>query len=416
MKARFIGLLLLVLSLMYFGALTGQASEKFSVNGYYKSFMVCYELPDIGDSLLSVDLPPLGSVVNRLRINADWRPNDWLSINFAYDLAPTVQDHLLFSYQPTAMTSPAEGYRFDDLKPRLYPDPDDPVASFGLYHNLDRANVTIRLDFADVTIGRQPIAFGSARVINPTDILTPYSYGTLDTEDRLGIDAVRVQAPLGFMGELDAGVVAGDDFDSEESAAYLRAKYYLFRTDVSVIALAFRENLLIGLDMARSVGGAGVWLEAAQVYVNSFADRDQYADDYTRLSAGFDYAFSGESYFFCEYHFNGPGTNKAEEYATNSVQTAYLEGATYLMGKHYLTPGMSYQITPLLTSDVELLTNLSDPSTYLLVSAEYNLAPNVYLTGGMYTGIGRSLSDLLEYRSEFGAYPDLFFSSFRWYW
>ncbi|RKX19662.1 MAG: hypothetical protein DRP26_03045, partial [Candidatus Zixiibacteriota bacterium] len=54
---------------------------------------------------------------------------------------------------------------------------------------------------------------------------------------------------------------------------------------------------------------------------------------------------------------------------------------------------------------------------------EYNISENIYLAAGAYLGIGEHLKLLFpdelmpytEYHSEFGAYPNIYFSSFRVY-
>ncbi|MGB2697356.1 MAG: hypothetical protein WBD28_05785, partial [Candidatus Zixiibacteriota bacterium] len=101
----------------------------------------------------------------------------------------------------------------------------------------------------------------------------------------------------------------------------------------------------------------------------------------------------------------------------------YREGPVYLMGRHYLAPGFSHQITPLITFTGEALINLSDPSLFLVPQLEYNIAENIYLSAGAYLGLGKSPEmrkkqegePKLQLGSEFGSYPDLYFTSFRVY-
>ena len=86
------------------------------------------------------------------------------------------------------------------------------------YQNLDRAFLTFSPPSGDIYIGRQAIAFGAADVVNPTDVLAPYGFDSLDTENRPGVDALRYRIPFGGMGELDFGVVCGDGCSRAESA------------------------------------------------------------------------------------------------------------------------------------------------------------------------------------------------------
>jgi hypothetical protein len=286
----------------------------------------------------------------------------------------------------------------------------------GILQNLDRLAFTFRIPFADFYIGRQSIAWGSARVINPTDVIAPFTFDELDKEERIGVDAVRLRVPLGMMGEFDTGYVLGKDAKFENSAFFTRLKLYQYRNDISLLLLGFRENFLAGFDLARSIGGAGSWLEMAYVWTDLLKNSgDKISQNYFRASLGMDYSLTSQSYAFIEYHYNGAGESKAENYLKNYTKIAYQEGSVYLLSKHYLTPGMSYQITPLVTGTAQILANLTDPSVYLALDCEYNIAQNIYLSAGAFVGIG-SDAESLQYTSEFGGYPQTYYLSFRIYY
>ena len=172
---------------------------EFRVGGYYKNFSTLFNSP-------FPEAPMTGIVVNRLRLNLSHALTDTLSFAFAYDFTPRVQDPLLFSESPFAVGVASSHYRVVDFDALIYPNPDAAMGSVGIYHNLDRAAVQFSTDFADFSIGRDAIACGSARIINPTDIIAPYTYDQLDTEDRVGVDAVRVRIPVGVMGEVDTRI------------------------------------------------------------------------------------------------------------------------------------------------------------------------------------------------------------------
>jgi hypothetical protein len=218
------------------------------------------------------------------------------------------------------------------------------------------------------------------------------------------------------MGELDVGYVFGDEFKFENSAVYLRTKVYAAQSDISLLAICFRENLMFGVDLARSIGGAGFWLEAAHTFADALSeDETPGAEDYFRATVGLDYSLGENTYGFVEYHFNQAGSDETTEYISSTGHTAFTEGSSYLLGRHYLIPGVIHQITPLLSGGLEALWNLSDRSAYLAPSLEYNFAENVYLAGGAFVGIGPSPSLTDGIGSEFGLYPSIFFGSFRVY-
>ena len=288
------------------------------------------------------------------------------------------------------LAPPSSSYRIADFDSPIYPSAEDPAGSVGIYHNLDRASVQFSTDFADFSVGRDAIAWGSARVVNPTDVVAPYTYDQLDTEDRIGVDAIRVRIPVGVMGEIDAGYIAGADFDFNKSAVFLRTQLNAAETDFSILLLEFQRDLLIGFDIARGIGGAGFWLEAAYALTEPFDDARDASDSYLRTSVGFDYSFGGETYAFIEYHFNGAGAREPENYLTNLEQPAYTRGSVYLLGTHYLAPGFTRQVTPLIGFGGQLLFNLSDVSTWIAPQVSYNIAEDIHLAVGGLINLGEA--------------------------
>jgi hypothetical protein len=406
------------------GAGAADSGPPVSFNGYVKSFFTVFSFSDRQAAWFEIDQNALASVNNRLRLKFGTSPVEGLRFDAAYELVATVQDPDLDTLRVFGPRPGADGYRVVDFRSRLYPKPGEPGGSFGLSHNLDRLSLTWKLPAADITLGRQVIAWGSARLVNPTDVLIPFSFNELDKEERRGIDAVRVRVPLGAMSELDAGWVPGPDFRLSRGAAFLRGRFSLWNTDLSLLLMDFRRHLLLGLDLARSLGGAGVWLEAAYVVPEAFRGGSEFTEpDYFRLSAGADHQLGGKTYAFVEYHFNGAGKRRGPEYADALNTSAYLDGSVYLFGRHYLGAGLSRQVTPLLPLTALFLWNLNDGSATALVTGEYNIAENVYLSAGAHVGGGTGPELVagippppgLGIRSEFGLYPELFFVSFRIY-
>ena len=165
---------------------TGLAHDELQIGGYYKNFFTVFDSPVPNE-------PVIGAVANRLRFNLSYAPADRLSFDFSYDFAPRVQDPSLFSEPPIAVAIDPLGYRVVDLDSPIYPNEDAPVGSqtpkshsnpqikerfgsLGVFQNLDRASVQFSTAFADISLGRQAVAWGSGRVINPTDVLAPYTY------------------------------------------------------------------------------------------------------------------------------------------------------------------------------------------------------------------------------------------------
>ncbi len=122
--------------------------------------------------------------------NLVWQVHYGVGLNNRSEAAPML---------PLGFTPESDNYRFSDLR--------DVIGAEGHQHelvqNLDRLNVQWQTSAGDLTMGRQAMTFGSARVINPTDVFLPFNVQALNTEYRVGIDGIRFQRPLGDLGELD---------------------------------------------------------------------------------------------------------------------------------------------------------------------------------------------------------------------
>lgn len=347
------------------------------------------------------------TLTNPWAFKLSYVPRDFLSVNLAYVISPHWNSPAVV-FDETGTTSPSR-YRFRDFDQRLCPKAGNESEKPSLWHNLDRAYFRISAEWGDLYLGRQPIAWGSARFINPTDIIAPYGFQELDNEDRVGVDAFRMNIPLGQMSEIGLGYIAGHNFELPNSALYLRPKIYLLKTDLAVILIRFRGNTLYGVDAAKSLGGAGTWLEAG------YAEFKETSQNAMRLSLGADYKLSDRVYAFGEYHYNGFGESNKSDYILNSPKSAYLENNVYLLAKHYLTFGINFQWTPLLNSVTQPILNLNDRSAIFNHQFEFNLTQNSYIACGFFKSIGEKDSSGSEVRSEFGSYPDIYFLSFRKY-
>lgn len=377
------------------------------LSGYYKTYLTV--LLPAGEN---GSQPPQGTATMPFRLKGEWKPADEVAVAAAYELTPTLSQEtgtaVLAWPQPDATA-----YRVADLDPLLYPQQQDPEARFTLAQNLDRAFVSKSFSFGDLIVGRQPVAFGSAKVVNPTDVLAPFTYQTLDKEERSGVDALRFRAPLGEMGEMDAGWVLGHDGRYDQSAWFLKPKVYLEGTDLTLLWMKFRDHGLLGLDLARAVGGASLWIETAYVFDRLFADR-QLDGDYFRFSIGADYNLADGWYGFIEYHFNSAGLTDPADYLGLFSRDAFTQGAVYLLGRHYLTPGLTVQITPLVTATAQVLWNVADNSLLAAPGLTVSLADEVEGQVGGFWSAGASPSTT-GWRSEFGAYPSVVFTAVKYY-
>ena len=182
--------------------------------GSLKAFVITQE--PIEGGLLTA--PEQSSLQMPLRLM--WDQNLTGRINFESHLQFTqvVSTESIGALRRATLRDPT--YRFDDLDATLGHGSEKSLT----LQNLDRFNVQIRLDQGDLTLGRQSIAFGNSRFVSPSDVFLPFDVRTLDQEYRRGVDAVRYQASIGDLSEIDVGFVMGASAQSQTSAAFLQAR------------------------------------------------------------------------------------------------------------------------------------------------------------------------------------------------
>lgn len=415
MNALFISVFwatLLTSALMLF---TTQAQAEVKITGYAKSFVVSQDGFD--NALIESDR--LNQSQNSVRLMLEGF-SDRLVWQVHYELSPILNSLEQNNNLPTFNIA-SGAYRFSNPKTSLLGDNNKNQ----LFQNLDRFNVQLQLDAGDLTIGRQAIAFGSARIINPTDIFLPFDVRTFNTEYRTGVDAVRFQRPWGELGEVDFGLVLGPDADRETSAAFLQIRTNHAGNDYHLAIVEYAEQSLIGAGIQSALGNFGFWFEAA--HVNG-------AFNYNRVSTGLDYSFAKNVFGQIEYHYNGAGSSDSDTYLDQLATLPYQRGGVFLLGEHYLIPSVSVQASPLWTFALQGIINFSDQSAFLSVGAEYNVAENLYMDFGVYHFSGNDLTihdaaidestipDLriqpvgsIDLGSEYGTNPDTLYTSLRYY-
>ena len=392
--------MLRIIAAVFLLAAPTSALAEINISGYLKSFVVAQDQLD--NPVFQFDKNYQSQNSARIMLDGFSGSITW---QLHYELSPVFVSKALATERPT-FNVVGDNYRLTDPDTNLLDDDNKTQ----LYQNLDRLNFQVQMDAGDLTIGRQAISFGSARIINPTDIFLPFDVRTFNTEYRNGVDALRFQRPWGDLGEIDIGVVLGKDAKSENSAAFLQLRTNHSGTDYHLAIMEFAEQKLFGLGLQTAIWDLGFWLEAA--YVNG-------DENYLRLSTGVDYSFSERTFVQIEYHYNGAGSNDHNDYLSNLSATPYQRGGVFLLGENYIMPSFTVQLSSLWFVATQVIYNLDDNSAFLSVSAEYNIAENFYMDFGYYHFSGDEFSltetGLPKLDSEYGSNPSTLFASIRYY-
>jgi len=389
----------------------------FTYSGYLKSYALAQDEIEIKDSPQQFDNSFQSQ--NALRLMAGGFTENNGNIEIHYEVQPVY-------YSETSQINDSGGlgstfstgsnrYRYKDIDTTINNDPMSDDDHIVVWQNLDRLNYQYGNDYGDFTIGRQVVAFGSARFINPTDIFIPFTIQTLNQEYRAGIDALRYQADLGDFAILDTGVIVGEDGKEENSAAFIRGKNSINGNDIEAMFIKLDESWLLGGGIERALGDFGFWFETAYMQMNNNA-----TNDYWRSSIGSDYALNESVILMLEYHYNGAGSSNPDDYLQLLSQEPYQKAGIFLLGKHYLIPAISWVVTPLVNVNASSFLNVSDQSVFINLSSEVSWSDNLYSDLGTYLSYGDGLeyqapTQQISFGSEFGAYPLSFYASLRYY-
>ena len=165
-------------------------------------------------------------------------------------------------------------------------------------HLLYRGWVRYAGDDVEVTVGRQRIALGRARLWNPTDLFNPIPPLALEGDQRIGVDSVVTRVRV--TGDLWASaIVAPQDRDDLYRSA-LRLELSRRSLDAALMFARIETDSVYGVDFATNVGdaalrGEGTW---------SFHEHGGHT---TQLVGSLDYTFDigAGLYVLVEHFYNG---------------------------------------------------------------------------------------------------------------
>lgn len=390
----------------------------FDLSGYYKNL---FGYLDLKQEILGYEY--LLDDYNRFRLKAGVNLTEELTLLSHYEIRLVYGDSQGLKKKVDEIEGLPDGlvnlFGLTGLKPERFLNLNWKIEdSKTLYaeHGLDRLLLSYHLPFADLTIGRQAISWGTGMFWNPTDLFAPFSPTEIDTEEKPGTDMIDLEIPIGSLTELNAIYAPLKTF--EDSSIAGRFKTNIYNYDLSIMMGKFHEEMIYGLDFSGYIGGAGFRGEGTYTQVEE-------EEDFFRFVLGADYSFPKNLYLTLEYYYNGFGTNNENNYLTLLSSPEFLKrlqrGEIYNLARDYLGVFLSYPIFPLLTLRGTVIFNIDDQSIFFSPGLEYSILTNLDLMIGANIFKGREGS---EYGSiegeyygipiEFG-YPQLYFAYLKWY-
>lgn len=368
--------------------------------------------PDLAAQLPpSVALPAvlgLSTQTARVQARATW--GDRLELEAAWQLSGIISSSAAFAGNGGALFGAAPvtaQRRLVDFAPFLVD-----AGGFKLQHNLDRLALSWRGDHLTIVAGRQVISWGTGRLWNPTDLMSPFAPTDVDREVRRGVDAVRVSIGLGATSQLD--VIYLPQRLPRDMGGVLRARTNLDGWDFSFTAAKYVSDVVLGADFSGDIGQLGVRGEASWTLPLVGLDGSRpvaVQGDFGRGVLGVDWKPVEKLMLTFEYAFNGFGAERPEDVLKVLKSDRVVRGEIFGASRHAAGLVAAWSATELLTVSATGLLNLVDGSGLVVPSLEYWFEQRVLLRAGGYVPFGRPPSSAVTTGL---SGPDVLTNSARW--
>jgi hypothetical protein len=282
------------------------------------------------------------------------------------------------------------------------------------WHDVDRLSLTFRVGGADLTLGRQPITWGTATLFQVADLWAAFSPFEQDTDEKPGIDAARLFFYPGQSVEMD--VVVAHRGRSQDLSLGTRATISRPGADLWVGAGKFWRQLM-------AMGGVTVLGDHSRWRAEAVLpwDMDQRALQPPRVTLGVD-RVGATRILGMEYHFNGLGAADPDAYVETALDPRLQRGESYFLGRHYLGGVASWNPDPdaRLTLAGTTLINLGDGSLALSPGISYDVGQAARISVGGLLSFGgtptiSAVVPFLHPRTEFGLYGNALFTTLSVY-
>ena len=252
-----------------------------------------------------------------------------------------------------------------------------------------------------VRLGKQPLAWGTGYVWNPTEIITPkLAYDPSYRRD--GENALKLAASWGSGGGAEViGMLRGVTGRTDSIMAVARLKENILGFDISAIGGWLwdttitpgitQRQILAGGQFAGEIANVGLWAEGGY---NIYKEDSM---SYAEFVVGADHTFTFRTHVMAEYLYYGRGFDAEADYTF----AGWLERASGLrkaMGRHLLYLGADQTIISFHNIGISTILNPLDLGGIVIPRLTLSLADNLDASLFGFYSFGKK-------DSEFGAAP-----------
>jgi hypothetical protein len=381
-------LVVLLLASLSVHAQTAPESPDFQYRfgGYFRSLLTTSHSYFTGDAY--------GDDLNRLRLNFDGKWRNSLQFHVEYDNEVHF-GNLITKPDFDLIRKRQDGSYFDLL--HVWTDKAHAYWDTSLY----RGYLEWRHHGAELTVGRQRIAWGTAHFWSPTDVFNPISPLQIEADERQGVDAVQLalRLPKGIRWSVVYAPQDGIDHSTEAT----RIAKTMHNFDVAALGGRFGPDWMVGGNFAGQWHGAGLRGELTYTWPGNESYLQSNA---LRWTFGSDYAIGNKWYVLGEYFYNQgqPAGFTPGQGVDPSILLRYTN-QIFTLHHHFMSVGTRYSITPLLKVETYAVSEPEGPSVFLMPVVSYNLTSNTDLSAG-----GELFASAPS--GEFDRVPNLFYLEF----
>ncbi len=411
-------------------ALVGDSEKGFGVNGSIRTLF--FLLDQDGTYPFSAQNTVDALSQSILRLTLAGKPSQSLAYEIHWVQTLTASSTELAGGSPLAFgpASSSSATRYRVLGGSWNVIEDDQVLATSLF---DRFNAKLSLSWGDVTLGRQAITFGKTYFWNPLDVFFPFDSTQFDRDYKPGVDAIKVDVPLGRFSGINLVGSAGPEIllrpngsrnDPKDASWYGSAALGRVFTNVDDWDLSLQGGKIyggyhLGAGAVGDVGPIQVRAEVAQ-YLSMRKtplprpmEGDLFWNNLVGV-LGLGHRFENGLTLDFEYFYHGAGDPNDLNAAL--VRTQF--GSSLQMSRNLAGMVAQYEFTPLVTGRLSAISSLSDGSTQLQPIVTVSLSDEMDLLIGLMLNFGpppEQSGSTVNVQSEFGTLPTIFFTEWKLY-
>jgi hypothetical protein len=298
-------------------------------------------------------------------------------------------------------------FRYADLDGTVLNESDGTTSTV-ISYGLDRLYYRRHVNDATLTLGRQPIDWGSGRFWQPLNLFGSFAPTDLDTDYKPGIDAVSMDYfPSSFSSLTGVYAFAPQDQSTiKDSGAIYYRRQVGEMSELALTAGSITGNTVIGGSFESAWGGLGWRLEGVHYQLRETDEQALF------WIAGLDYQFNNGTLLSTEYYNNSHGANSESGLIGMFSDELVASGIQQHLSRQLIGISLSRDITPLLNGGYTILGSVlendrgsNDGSFMHQLNLTYSVSNESDLLISLMRADGRGLSMANEPRSEFGHIP-----------